>query len=146
MNQATSSTTATNIGTTIKATEAIMTITDLIILIKMIDAMIVVKMQGTTNPTTRRMITSVITSRIRATRPCIMTSPLCRAPAIHPEEGVNLVPDLHCALALVLTLAKAAGAKKTIMPNNMIASRAQPPNAGICTMRTKMTDITIART
>jgi hypothetical protein len=67
-------------------------------------------------------------------------------PAIHPEEGVNLVPDLLCALALVLALAKAAGATKTIMLNNMIASQVQPPNAGTCTPRTMMMDITIAQT
>jgi hypothetical protein len=53
-----------------------------------------------------------------------MTSPLCRAPAIYPEEGVDLVPDLLCALALVLALAQAAGAMKTIMSNIMIASQA----------------------
>ncbi len=75
-----------------------------------------------------------------------MTSPLCQAPAIHPEEGVDLVPDLVCALALVLIFAQAAGATKTIMLNNMIASRAQPPNAGVRTLRTMMTDITIAKT
>ena len=34
------------------------------------------------------------------------------------------VPDLLCALALVLALAQAARATKTIMLNNMIASRA----------------------
>ncbi len=68
-------------------------------------------------------------------------------PAIHPEEGVkNLVPDLLRALALVLALAKAAGATKTIMLNNMIASQAQPPNAGVCTPRMMMMDITIAQT
>ena len=53
-----------------------------------------------------------------------MTSPLCQVPAIRPEEGVDLVPDLLCTLALVLALAlaQAAGAMKTIMLNNMIAS------------------------
>ena len=41
-----------------------------------------------------------------------MTSPLCQAPAICPEEGVNLVPDHLCTLvlALGLALAQAAGA------------------------------------
>ncbi len=55
-----------------------------------------------------------------------MTSPLCQAPAICPEEGVNLVPDLLCALVLVLALAhaQAAGATTTIMSNKMIASQA----------------------
>jgi hypothetical protein len=51
-----------------------------------------------------------------------MTSPLCQVPAICPEEEVDLVPDLLCALALVLALSQAAGATKTIMLNNMIAS------------------------
>jgi hypothetical protein len=119
-------------------------------IIETIDVMIVVeatiRMQGTTSPTTRRMITSAITSRKRATRPCTMNSPLCCAPAICPEEGVNLLPDLLHALALVLALAQAAGATKTIMSNNMIASQAQPPNAGVCTPRMMMTDITITRT
>jgi hypothetical protein len=73
-----------------------------------------------------------------------MTSPLRQAPAIRPEKGVNL--DLLCALALVLALAQAAGAMKIIMSNNMIASQAQHPNAGVRTPRTMMTDITIART
>jgi hypothetical protein len=150
MNQATSSTIATSIATSIEATDAIAMITNLIIFIKMINAMIVVdattRTQGTTSPTTRRMIASAITSRKRATRPCIMTSPLRWAPAIHPEEGADLVPDLLRALVLVLALAQAAGATKTIMLNNMIASQAQPPNVGVCTPRMMMTDITIART
>jgi hypothetical protein len=76
-----------------------------------------------------------------------MTSPLCQAPSICPEEGVNLVPDLLCTLALVFALAQAAGATKTIMStNNMIASQAQPPNAGVCILRMMMMDITIAWT
>jgi hypothetical protein len=150
MNQATSSIVATNIATTIEVTDVIATIANLTIIIKTIDAMIVVntmtRMQGTTSPTTRRMIASVITSRKRATRPCTMTSPLCQAPAICPEEGVDLIPDLLRALALVLALTQAAGAKKTIMSNNMIASQAQPPNTGVHTPRTLMTDMTIAWT
>jgi hypothetical protein len=48
-----------------------------------------------------------------------------------------------CILALVLALAQAAGATKTIMSNNMIASRAQPPNTGVHIPRMMMTDITI---
>jgi hypothetical protein len=106
------------------------TIANLTIVIKTIEAMIVVnamtRTRGATSPTTRRMIASAITSRKRATRPCIMTSPLCQAPAICPEEGVNLVPDLLCALVLVLALAhaQAAGATTTIMSNKMIASQA----------------------
>jgi hypothetical protein len=112
--------------TTINSTNAIVTIADLILIIKTIDAMIVVdattRMQGTTTPTTRRMIARAITSRKRATRPCTIISPLRQAPAIHPEQGVDLVPDLLYALALILALAQAAGATKTIMSNNMIAS------------------------
>ncbi len=73
-----------------------------------------------------------------------MTSPLCQALAICLEKGVNL--DLLCTLALVLALAQAAGAIKIIMLNNMIASQAQRPTAGVHTPRTMMTDITIAWT
>jgi hypothetical protein len=75
-----------------------------------------------------------------------MTSPLCQAPAICPEEGAYPVPDPLHALVLVLALAQAAGATKIIMSNNMIANQAQPPNAGICILRTIKTDITIAQT
>jgi hypothetical protein len=150
VNQATSSTIATNITITIETTDVIATIANLTIVTKTINAMIVVNAmtstQGTTSPTTQRMIASAITSRKRATRPCTNTSPLCQAPAICPEEGVNLVPDLLCAFTLILALAQAAGATKTIMSNNMIASQAHPPNAGVCIPRTIMTDITIART
>jgi hypothetical protein len=148
VNQATSSTVATNIAITIKATDVIATIADLIIVIKTINAMIVVdattRIRGTASPTTRRMIASAITSRKRATRPCIMTSPLCQALAVCPEKGVNL--DLLRALPLVLALAQAAEAMKIIMSNNMITSQAQRQNAGVCILRTMMTSITIART
>ncbi len=75
-----------------------------------------------------------------------MTSPLCQEPALCLEEGVDLVPDLLLALVLILALAQAAGAMKTIMLNNMIASQAQPPSAGVRIPRMMMTDITIART
>jgi hypothetical protein len=71
---------------------------------------------------------------------------LCRVPAFHHEEGANLVLDLLRALALILALAQAAGATKTIMSDNMIASQAQPPNAGVRIPRTMMTDITIGQT
>jgi hypothetical protein len=67
-----------------------------------------------------------------------------QAHTVQMERGVDL--DLLHALALVLALAQAAGATKTIMLNNMIASRAQCLNAGVCTPRTMMTDITIAQT
>jgi hypothetical protein len=38
-----------------------------------------------------------------------MTSPLCQAQAICPEEGVVLIQDLFCALVFGLALAQAAG-------------------------------------
>jgi hypothetical protein len=58
-------------------------------------------------------------------------------------KGVDL--DLLCALAFVLA-AQATGATKTIMSNNMIASQAQHANAGVCTPRMMMMDITISQT
>ncbi len=83
-----------------------------------------------------------------------MTSPLYQALVICPEKGVDLDPDhLHAlVLALSLPLAQAAGATTTIMVTKIIPSRVQPPSLGIhpsmgiCTQRTTMTDITIART
>ncbi len=50
-----------------------------------------------------------------------MTSPLCQARAICPEEGVVLVQDLLCALNLDLALAQAAGAPTTTMWPKMTA-------------------------
>jgi hypothetical protein len=152
MNQATSSIITTNIAITIEATNAIVMIPNLTIIIKMIHAMIVVNAttstQRATSPTTRRMIASVITPKKRVTRPCTMTGPLCHAPAIHPKEGVNRVQDLLRALILLLgvALAQAAGATTTVMLTKMIASQAQPQSMGFCALRTTMTDITIART
>jgi hypothetical protein len=148
VNQATVSITVVNIATTIKAADATAMIADPTIIIKMIyttttlNAM--TRTQSVPSPTTRRIIAGAITSRKRATRPCIMTSPLCQVPAICPEEGVDLVPDLLRVLGLAL--AQAAGATTTIMSTKMIASQAQPPSMGICTPRTTMTDITIAQT
>jgi hypothetical protein len=81
-----------------------------------------------------------------------MTSPLCQALAISPEEGVNLVPDHLCTLSLALALAQAAGTTTTIMLTKTIASQVQPPSTGIhpstgiFTLRMMMTDITIAWT
>ncbi len=77
-----------------------------------------------------------------------MTSPLPQAPAICPEEGVDLIQDLLQVLVLILglALAQAAGAKATIILNKMIASQAQPPSVVICTPRTMRTDITITQT
>jgi hypothetical protein len=138
----------TSTAVTIKVTDTIVMITNLTIIIKRINAMIMVdtttKMQRATSPTTRRMIASAITPRKKATMPCIMTTPFCQAPEICPEEGVDLVQDLLCALVLGLSLAQAAGATTTIMSTKMIASQAQPPCMGIHTPRTMMTDITIA--
>jgi hypothetical protein len=94
-----------------------MTIAGLTVVIEMIDATIMFDAttwtQGAASPIKRRMIASVIISRKRATRPCIMTSPLCQVPATHPEEGVNLAQDLLCTLVLALALAQAAGATTT---------------------------------
>jgi hypothetical protein len=148
VNQATASITVATTTTIIEATNTTAMIADLIIVIQTIDAMIVVdvmtRTQGTASPTTRRMIASVITLRKRVMRPCTMTSLLCQEPAACPEKGVDL--DLLRALDLVLALAQAAEATKTIMLNNMIRSRAQHPNAGVRTPRTTTMDITIART
>jgi hypothetical protein len=88
VNQATDNITVTNTMITIKATNAIATIADLIIIIETINAMIVVNVrtrtQRATSPTKGRMIASAITPRKRAMRPCIMTSPLHQMPAICP--------------------------------------------------------------
>ncbi len=105
-----------------------------------------IRTQKATSPMTRRMIASAITPRKRAMRPCIMTSPLFQAPAICPEEEVDLVQDLLCALVLGLALAQAARATITIMSIKMITSQVQPPSVGICTPRTTMMDITVAGT
>jgi hypothetical protein len=116
-----------------------------------LDAM--TRMLGATSHTTKRMIASAITSRKRVTRPCIMTRPLCQAPAICPEEGVDLVPDHFCTLGLALALAQAGGATTTIMLTKMAASRVQHPSMGIhpstCTHtppRVTMADAFIAQT
>jgi hypothetical protein len=63
-----------------------------------------------------------------------MTSPLCRARAICPGEGVVLDQDLLCALVLVLglTLAQATGATATTMWFKMTAGRIHPSSAGVC--------------
>jgi hypothetical protein len=90
MNQATISIAVVTTTTIIKATYAIATITNLTIVIKTIDATIALNVttrtQKAPSPTIRRMIASAITLRKRATRPCIMTSPLSQAPAICPEK------------------------------------------------------------
>jgi hypothetical protein len=158
VNQATINIAVVNITTTIEATDATAMINNPTIVMKTINTRIALdattRTQGATSPTTRRMIAGVTTSRKRAMRPCIMTSPLCQAPAICPEEGVDLVPDHICALDLPLglALAQAVGATTTIMSTKTIASQVQPPSmgihpsTGICTLRMMMTDITIAQT
>jgi hypothetical protein len=149
MNQATVNIAVTNTAITIKATDMITTIANLTIVIETINTMIVVnattRTQRATSPMTRRMTASTITQRKRVTRPCNMTSPLHQVPAIFLEEEVDLVQDLLCALVLGLALAKVAGAMTIIMSTKMIASQAEPPSADICTPRTTMTDIIIAR-
>jgi hypothetical protein len=77
------------------------------------------------------MIASAITSRKRATRPCIMTSPLHQAPKICLEEGANLVPDHLCALGLALALAQVAGATTTIKLTKTTPSQVEHPSMGI---------------
>ncbi len=58
-----------------------------------------------------------------------MTSPLHRAPAIHPEKGVNLdllcSLALICALALILAVPQAAGATK----NHHVKQHDRKPSA-----------------
>jgi hypothetical protein len=130
VNRATVNITVENIATTIEATNATATIADPTIVIKMINTMIALnattRTRGATSPTTRKMIASTITSRKRVTRPCIMTSPLCQAPAICREEGINLISDLRHVLVLDPALAQAAGAMTTIMSTKMIARQVQP--------------------
>jgi hypothetical protein len=129
------STTITNLTTVIETTDATIAF----------EAM--TRTQKFPSPTTRRMIASVITQRKRATRPCIMNSPLSQAPAIRPEKEVDLVQDLLCALNLGLALAQAVGATTTIMSIKMIASQAQPPSTGTHTPpRVTMADAFIALT
>jgi hypothetical protein len=97
------------ITTTIEATNAIATTNDLIIIIKKIDAMITLvtktRTTRTKSPRRRRMIASAITSRKRAARPCIITSPLHRVQTPPLEKGVAHVQDLLLALIPILTLA-----------------------------------------
>ncbi len=56
-----------------------------------------------------------------------------QAPAICPKEGVDLIPDLLCALVLILglVLPQAAGATATIMLIKMTARLVQHPSKGI---------------
>ncbi len=139
MNQATGSILVVNIPPTIKAADATATIAGLTIVIEMIDATIVLdattRTQRAPSPTIRRMIASAITPRKRATRPCILTSPLCQAWVIRPEELVVFIQDLCCALVmgLALALAQAAGATATTMWPKMTAGRLRPSSGDTCT-------------
>jgi hypothetical protein len=100
-------------------TGAITMIADLTIAIETINTTIVlvttVRTLKAAISTKRRMIAGAIISQKRATRPCTMTSPLCRARAVHPEKGAAFAQDLLCAFVLGLALSQAAGATKTIM-------------------------------
>ncbi len=99
-------------------------------------------------PMTRRMIASAITSRKRATRPCIMTSPLRQARAICSEEGVVLVQDLLCVLVLSLALAWVAGATTTTTWIKMTAGQLRPSSMDTCTpprVTTAYVSITLIR-
>jgi hypothetical protein len=77
-NQATGSIVVKNIATTIVVINAIAMIANPTIVIKRINATIVLdaptRTQSAASPMTRRMIASAITSRKRETSPCIMTS------------------------------------------------------------------------
>ena len=130
----------------------IITIANLTIVIKTINTKIVLDATTRTwrvaSPTKRRMIASAMTSRKRATRPWIMTSPLCWARAIFPEEEAVLAQDLLHTLVLGLALAQAAGATTIIMWLRMTASQARPPRTGTCTPLRVMTagiSITLTR-
>ncbi len=137
MNQATISITVVTTKTITGVTDAIAMITNLTIIIKPINAMIALdvttRTQKAPSLTTRRMIASVITPRKRLMRPCIMTSPLSRAPTICPEKEVDLVQDLLCTLDLGLALAQAARAMTIIMLTKMTAGIIRPSSVGTCT-------------
>jgi hypothetical protein len=151
MNKYTGKIVVVHIAPAIKATNTIAMIADPTIIIKMINATIALdvatRTQRAPSPTTRRMIASAITPRKRVTRPCTMTSPLCWAWSIFPEEGVILVQDLLRALVLGLALALAAGAMTTTMWLKMTAGRMQSPSTITCTsLRVTTADISIALT
>ncbi len=83
----------------------------------------------------------------RETRPCIMTSPLCWAWTICPEEGVVLAQDLLCALVLNLALTWAAGATTITMWLRMTAIWVHSQSTGTPTPPRVMTaDVSIALT
>jgi hypothetical protein len=78
-----------------------------------------------------------------------MTSPLCQARAIFPEEGAVLVQDLLCALVLILglALAQAAGVMTITMWPKMTAGQIRSTSVGTPTpLRVMTADVTIALT
>ncbi len=125
-----------SIATTFNAPNMITMTKDLTILIKMIKATItlIVKTRTTKtkSPTRRRMISSTITSRKKATRPC--------------NRKVALAQDLLLALIPILIWAAAAGATPTIMCLIMTASQADPSSTITHTPRMMMTDVSITLT
>jgi hypothetical protein len=112
-------------------------INNLTIVIKTINATIILVMTTrttrATSPMRRMMIASAITTRKRATRPCTMTSPLHQARTPSPKKGIALVQDLLLTLVPILALAQAAQAMTTIMCPMMIARQAHTPSMGTCT-------------
>jgi hypothetical protein len=138
-------------ATIIKVTGATATITNLTIIIEMINATIALNVRTRTqkvpSPMTRKMIAGAITPRKRVMRPCIMTSRLSRAPVICPEKEVDLVQDLLRALNLGLALAQAARATTTIMSTKMTTEQICPSSAGTrIPPRVTTADTFIART
>jgi hypothetical protein len=76
-----------------------------------------------------------------------MTSPLCQAQAIFPEEGVVLAQDLIHAHILGLGLAQAAGPRTITVWLRMTASQGRSPSVGTCTpLRVMTADVSIALT
>ena len=104
VNQATVIIAVVTTATIIEGTNAIAMITDLTTVIKTTNVMIALNVMTRTqkvpSPMTRRMIASAITPRKRATRPCIMTSPLSQAPAICPEKKLTLFKIFFTLLIL----------------------------------------------
>jgi hypothetical protein len=83
----------------------------------------------------------------KSNRAYTMTSPLCQAWAIRPEEAVVLAQDLLHVLVLGLALAQAAGATTITMWLRMTASRAHSPSTGTCTpLRVMMAGVSITLT
>ncbi len=122
-------------------------------IIKTINAMITLipktRTARTKCPMRKKMITSMINSSKRATRPCIMNSHLHWVGTPCPEKGVTLVQGLLLALvpALALAWAAATGSMPTIMWLTMTASWANPPNTSTHTpLRTTTINVSIIPT